>query len=191
MEEHLTLEELEAGLAQMGVSPGNHGTLEMIVSRPAVGERVVMERAELRLVDGLVGDTWNVRSSSRTPDGSPHPEMQITLTNSRLMQLIARDRSRWPLAGDQLYVDLDLSEANLPPGQRIAIGGAVLEITPMPHTGCDKFSGRFGSGAIHFVNSPEGRQHRRRGLNARVIQAGVICVGDVIVKVSSAGLDGG
>jgi hypothetical protein len=187
MELHLTLEELEAGLAQLEASPRDHGLLEMIVSRPAVGERVLMERAELHLADGLVGDTWNVRSSTRTADGSPHPEMQITLTNSRLMQLIARERSRWPLAGDQLYVDIDLSEENLPPGQRIAFGGAVLEITPMPHTGCDKFSGRFGSGAIHFVNSPEGRQARRRGVNARVIQAGTISVGDVISKIGSPG----
>jgi hypothetical protein len=185
MTTHLTLAELQAGVAGLQPSPFDHGRLEMIVSRPAIGERVVLESGQLHLADGLVGDTWNVRGSSRTQDGGPHPEMQITLTNSRIMQLIAQDRSRWPLAGDQLFVDLDLSEVNLPPGQRLAVGGAILEITSEPHTGCAKFTERFGLDANRFVNSAEGRPLRRRGVNARVVQAGVVAVGDTVTKVAA------
>ena len=119
--------------------------LEMIVRRPQVGEREILEEGQLDLVDGLVGDSWKLRSSKRTADGTPHPDMQLNLMNSRVVALVSQDRSRWHLAGDQLYVDLDLSEANLPPGTRLAIGSAVIEVTAEPHTGCSKFVERFGA----------------------------------------------
>jgi hypothetical protein len=180
---HLSLTELETGLAALKPSPPDGGLLEMIVCRPETGERVVADAGELRLADGLAGDNWQARGSKLTEDGRAHPEMQITLTNSRVMHLIARERSRWPLAGDQLYVDLDLSEANLPPGQRLAVGQAILEISELPHTGCAKFTERFGLDANRFVNSPEGRRQRRRGVNARVIQPGAIRVGDRVSKL--------
>jgi hypothetical protein len=186
---HLSLEELQAGLAG-AKSPRDYGTLEMIVRRPATGERQVLDRADLSLDVGLVGDNWQARGSKSTPDGSANPEAQVTLTNSRVMQLIAQERSRWPLAGDQLYVDLDLSEENLPPGQRLAVGGAVLEVSAVPHTGCLKFTERFGEGAIHFVNSAEGRQNRRRGINAKVVRPGAIRLGDKLRKVASETADG-
>ncbi len=181
----LTMTELEAGLPELHGSPQDRGKLEMIVSRPDIDERVVMDRAELRLGDGLEGDNWQARGSKSTPDGSANPDAQITIMNSRVIQLLAQDRSRWSLAGDQLFVDLDLSADNLPAGQRIAIGTAVLEISAVPHTGCDKFTERFGHDAIRFVNSPEGRQMRRRGLNARIIQPGTICVGDMVTKIKA------
>lgn len=181
-----SLTDLEAGLAELEASPQDHGILEMIVIRPAVDERVVLAEAALDPTEGLVGDTWNVRKSSRTADGSPHPEMQITLMNSRIIGLIEPDRARWPLAGDQLFVDLDLSTDNLPVGQRLAIGTAVLEITAMPHTGCAKFTERFGSEAIRFVNGVEGRAARRRGIYARVVQPGTIRAGDRITKITPA-----
>jgi hypothetical protein len=186
MDLHLTMADIQTGLAELGASPQDKGTLEMIVSRPNSGERVVLERAELDLNDGLVGDNWRVRGSKATEDGSAHPEAQITLMNSRIIQLIAQERSRWPLAGDQLFVDLDLSTANLQPGQRLAIGTAVLEICELLHAGCDKFTERYGHDAIRFVNSPEGRQQRRRGIYARVIQPGTIQNGDTVSKIESA-----
>ncbi len=181
-----SLTDLEAGLATLEESPADHGTLELIVCRPAVGERQVLDQADLDLTEGLVGDTWHVRTSSRTADGSPHPEMQITLMNSRIIELIEPDRTRWPLAGDQLFVDLDLSAENLPSGQQLALGTAVLEITAMPHTGCAKFTERYGSDAIRFVNGVEGRQARRRGIYARVVQPGTIRPGDTIRKIAPA-----
>jgi hypothetical protein len=184
-ERHLTASELQAGLAAAAKSPQDNGTLEMIVCRPNVGERLVLGRAELHRLDGLAGDNWRARGSSQTQDGSANPETQITIMNSRIIDLIAQDRARWPLAGDQLYVDLDLNIENLPAGQRIAIGSAVLEISPIPHNGCAKFTERFGIDANRFVNSEEGKRARRRGLNARVIQPGVICVGDPVRKVES------
>jgi MOSC domain len=180
---HRTLEELEAGLAEVRRAPKEEGVLRLIARRPAVDEREVLEEGRLDLVQGLVGDTWSTRSSSRTADGSAHPEMQLNVMNARAIELMAGERSRWALAGDQLYLDLDLSAENLPPGTRLALGSAVIEVTPQPHTGCKKFAARFGLDAIKFANSPLGRELRLRGMNARVVQSGVIRTGDTVTKV--------
>jgi hypothetical protein len=183
MVKQLTTVELETTLAALGASPHNNGTVEMIVARPDNGERTVLPRAEFSTVDGLIGDNWRARGSRHTDDGSAHPEMQIAIMNSRTIQAIAQDRSSWPRAGDQLFLDLDLTAENLPPGQRLALGTAVLEITSVPHNGCQKFTERFGGDATRFVNSREGRQLRRRGVNAKVVQPGTIRVGDRVTKV--------
>jgi hypothetical protein len=178
------MSELEAGLEEIGRSPKNEGVLEMIVRRPRVGEREILQDGRLDLVEGLVGDSWKVRSSKRTADGTAHPDMQLNLMNSRVVHVLAQDKGRWHLAGDQLYVDLDLSEANLPPGTRLAIGSAVIEVTAEPHTGCSKFVERFGLDAMKFVNARERRDLHLRGLNARVVMPGAIRVGDRLVKLS-------
>jgi len=180
---HLSMAELEAGLNIIRQSPSDQGLLKLIVRRPKTDERDIVNEAELNLEVGLVGDIWKVRGSKATPDGSANIEAQITLMNMRAIALLAQDESRWALAGDQLYVDFDLSEANLPAGTRIAIGSAILEVSSTPHTGCAKFSERFGKDALKFVNSPEGKQLHLRGINARVVQAGEIRVGDVVKKV--------
>jgi hypothetical protein len=177
---HLTREELEAGLGALRSAPKNDGTLDLIVRRPAIGAREVLETGELDLQTGLVGDNWNVRGSSRTPDGTSHPDMQLNIMSTRAIGLIAQQRERWHLAGDQLFVDLDLSDENLPAGTRLAMGSAIVEVTPQPHTGCAKFVERFGLDAMKFVNSPLGRSLRLRGLNARVVQPGTIRVGDAV-----------
>ena len=148
--------------------------------RPEVDKREVLEEAELNQKVGLVGDSW---SSRATRHWTPHPDTQLTLMNSRAATLVALDRDRWPLAGDQLYVDLDLSVANLPPGTRISLGTAIIEVTEPPHTGCSKFSARFGEDAEKFVNSPVGRELNLRGINARVTQSGRIRVGDIANRV--------
>lgn len=183
---HLTTLELENGLAEIRRSPKTQGRLEMIVRRPAVGAREVLAEGQLDPAVGLVGDTWEQRGSTRTADGSRHPDMQINLMNARTVALIAQDRARWPLAGDQLFVDLDLSTANLPPGTRLAIGSAVLEVTAQPHTGCAKFVERFGLDAMKFVNSPVGRELCLRGINARVVHAGVVREGDPVAVTPAA-----
>ena len=180
---HLTTAELEAGLDHIRHSPKDHGVLDLIVRRPTVNEREVVEAAELDLLQGLVGDTWNRRRSKSTPDGSPNVEMQITVINSRAAALVAREKNRWPLAGDQLYLDLDLSAENLPAGTRLALGSAVIEVTAPPHLGCQKFVARFGAEAMKFVNSPLGRDLRLRGIHARIIQAGQIRTGDLARKI--------
>ena len=180
---HLTTAELEAGLDEIRRAPRDEGTLELIVRRPEVDEREVLDAGELSLEVGLVGDSWITRGSSRTLDGSAHPDMQLNIMNSRVTALVAQHKDRWQLAGDQLYLDLDLSEKNLPARTRFAIGAAVIEVSPQPHLGCRKFVSRFGLEAMQFVNSPLGRQLRLRGINARVVSAGVIRVGDVVRKI--------
>jgi hypothetical protein len=178
MDKRLTLAEMEAALPDTGGSPQDQGRLEMIVARPATDQRRVLESAELDLQDGLMGDDWSVL-------GGAKPDAQITLMNSRVIQLLAGDREAWPLAGDQLFVDFDLSQDNLPPGTRLAIGTAVLEVTNLPHTGCAKFAQRYGADAMRYVNTPEGRRLRRRGMYARVVKAGVVRVGDTIAKMTA------
>jgi len=180
---HPTAAELAAGLDQILRSPKDAGELQLIVRRPRVGQREVLEQGQLDTVEGLIGDTWRFRASSRTADRkSPHPDMQINVMNARAIALIAQNPTRWALAGDQLYVDLDLSQENLPAGTRLAIGSAIIEVTPQPHTGCGKFVERFGLAAMTFVNSTRGRQLSLRGINARVVQGGTIRRGDVARK---------
>ena len=185
-ESHLTIKELEAGLDEIRNSPRDQGILELIVRRPQIGERELLEQGELHLAHGLVGDNWSQRPSSRTPDGSPHPDMQLNIMNARAIALLAQHRDRWPLAGDQLFFDLDLSVDNLPPGTRLALGTAVIEVTNQPHTGCHKFVERFGLDALKFVSSPVGRQLNVRGINAKVVQPGVIRVGCAVKKISGS-----
>ncbi len=180
---HLSTRELEAGLAEVGRSPRDTGVLELVVARPREGERQVLEDGELSLREGLVGDSWRSRSSARTSDGSPHPDMQLNLMNARVVALLAQTKSRWPLAGDQLFVDLDLSTDNVPPRTRLAIGTAVIELTDQPHTGCGKFVEHFGVDAMKLVNSDLGRRLQLRGVNAKVVQPGRIRVGDLTRKL--------
>jgi len=180
---HLTMAELEDGLDAIRQSPKDEGVIALIVRRPQVDAREVLEEGELDLVEGLVGDTWKVRGSSRTPDGAAHPDMQLNVMNARVIALLAREKDRWPLAGDQLFIDMDVSSENLPPGTRLALGSAVIEVTDQPHTGCKKFEARFGLDALKLVNSPLGRQLQLRGVNAKVAQPGVIRVGDFVKKI--------
>jgi hypothetical protein len=175
-------EQLEAGRAHVLASPTDRGTVQLVVARPAPGERVVLPEAELDPEVGLVGDGWLARGSRHTPDGSASRLVQLTLMNARVAALVAGPPERWPLAGDQLYVDLDLGGANLPPGTRLGVGTAVVMVTEQPHTGCAKFADRFGIDAARFVNSPDGRAHSFRGVNARVLEGGVVRPGDPVVK---------
>lgn len=179
----LTEKEIEEGLATIRRSPADEGVLDLIVRRPRVGEREILDEGDLDCMSGLVGDNWKDRRSSRTPDGSPHPDMQLTVMNSRVIALLAGNKARWGLAGDQLFVDLDLSAANVPAGTRLALGSAVIEVSAEPHTGCQNFVTRFGLDATRFVNSALGRQLQLRGVNAKVVQGGRIRVGDVVMKL--------
>ena len=176
--DHLTTEQLEAGLAHIRKSPADGGPLLMIVRRPDTDEREVVEEGTLDVDIGLVGDNWKARGSPRTPDGKANPEAQITMMNSRLLELLAQSEEMWPMAGDQLAIDMDLSVDNLPPGTRLSIGSAVVEISAKPHTGCEKFEDRFGRDALRFISTPLGRGLRLRGVNTRVVRSGTIRVGD-------------
>ena len=182
---HLDTDELDAGLPHIRRSPADAGPLRMIVRRPGVEQREVVAEGVLDVDAGLVGDSWLTRGSPRTPDGGPNPAAQVTVINARLIALLAQTEDRWPLAGDQLVIDIDLSEDNLPPGARLAIGSAVLEISAEPHTGCAKFAQRFGHQALRFISTPAGQALRLRGVNTRVIQSGPIRVGDRATRLES------
>ena len=175
-----TFDELEAMIDDIRHAPSETGVVELIVRRPAVGEREVVDEARLDVVEGLVGDTWRARGSSRTPDRSADPQAQLTVVNARAAAAVAGDVSRWPLAGDQIYADFDIGIEHLPPGTRLEIGDAEIEVSEKPHTGCAKFSGRFGKDALRFVSTPEGRRLRLRGMNARITKSGTVRVGDPI-----------
>ena len=177
------MEELEAGLEAILQAPKDNGVLRLICRRPDVEEREVLQEGELDVAEGLKGDNWNVRPSKRTTDGSPHPDMQINIMNARVIELLAQDESRWRLAGDQLFIDMDLSKENLPTGTRLSLGTAVIEVSAQPHTGCKKFATRFGVDAVKFVNSPEAKKMCLRGINAKVVQSGIIRPGDVARKI--------
>ena len=174
---------LEAGFAHVKASPTDAGRLEMIVARPAVNRREAIDEGRLTFESGLEGDSWHTRRGYALEDGAPDPDAQLTLTNSRFASVIAGSRDRWPLAGDQLYVDLDLSEDNLPPGSRLRIGEAVIETTALPHTGCKKYAQRFGAAALKFTATAEGRRRNLRGIYARVVVPGTVRVGDTARKV--------
>ena len=183
MEQHPSLIELEAGLAEVRRSPAQAGVIVRIVRRPEPERREIVEAAVLDVDEGMVGDCWRVRGSKRMPDGSADREAQITMMNSRFAELVVGGPEGWEWAGDQLYVDLDLGVENLPPGTRLAVGSAVLEVSEIPHTGCLKFSGRFGPDALRAVSSPDGRALRLRGVNTRIVEGGEVRVGDPVRRL--------
>lgn len=177
--------ELEAGLPEILASPKDEGEVLLIAIRPDVDERELPQSVEITLEEGVVGDNWKVRGSSSMPDKSANPDAKITLMNSRTIDLITQDEDRWQWAGDQFYVDFDLSEENLPAGSRVRLGTAVLEASALPHLGCAKFVARFGKDAHKFVNSKDGRKLRLRGVNMRVVEGGVVEVGDSVEKIKA------
>ena len=178
---HVSTDTLTRSLPHLRAAPRSSGTVDLIVARPAVGARELLAEATLDTVVGLVGDNWSARGSRHTDDGSPHPLMQLNVIGSRMSALLAgTDRGR-ALAGDQLHVDLDLSVSHLPPGTRLSLGNAVIEVTERPHRGCAKFRDRFGADAMRFVNSPVGRDLRVGGLCARVVSGGTVRTGDAVV----------
>lgn len=185
---HRTTAELVGQLELLRTAPTELGRLSLVVRRPAAREREVLTAAELDLEAGLVGDNWLDRATSRAVAEGRHLEAQLTVMSARMIGLLADDDQDRALAGDQLYVDLDLSHANLPTGSRLAIGdpedgGSVIEVNAKPHNGCKKFLARFGEEATAFVNSEVGRELRLRGLNARVVTPGTIRPGDPIRKL--------
>lgn len=183
-ERNATQDELDAATEHVLASPKEKSVLQIIVVRPKANERQTLERAELSPSGGIAGDRWSVDHWEHLPDGSPHPQSQVSLMNYRVLELIAGNSAAMPLAGDNLIFDLDLSEENLPAGSRLNIGSQViLELTAVPHTGCGKFQKRYGKAAREFVNGDLGSKHSLRGRMATIVQAGTIAVGDRIEKV--------
>jgi hypothetical protein len=180
--QHVPFDTLAPQLDAVRAAPRDVGRIELIVRRPQLEQREVLAEAQLDTTVGLVGDTWIERPSSRMGNGQPHPEMQITIMNSRVIEALTQTKEQWPLAGDQFYADFDISADALPAGTQLQIGTAVVQISEQPHTGCAKFKARFGGDALHWINDGEGRALRMRGVNAWVISNGVVRVGDSITR---------
>ena len=181
--QHRSTDELEATLPHIRESPAGGGPIQLIVRRPAVDKREVLDMARINTAEGIEGDTWNQRGSRQSDDGGPHPGMQVTIMNARAAAAVIGPVERWPLAGDQIYADLDLSHEALPAGSRLSVGSAVLEVAAQPHRGCAKFAARFGRDALRFVNVGEGSDLRLRGVNCQVIEPGTVKVGDTITRL--------
>jgi MOSC domain-containing protein YiiM len=180
---HRPRAEIERAATALGSSPTDNGVVEMIICRPARDERKVLDEGILEVTHGLLGDTWEARGATSTPDGGADPLRQVTVMNSRVLESVAGERDRWELAGDQLIVDLDLSMDSLPAGTRLQIGEAVAEVTEPPHTGCAKFAGRYGADALAWLGGGAGRRQRRRGMHVRVLRSGTVRPGDAIRKL--------
>ena len=180
---HRSTAELEAALGHIREAPADGGTIELIVRRPAEDAREVLEEAEISHAQGIAGDTWDQRGSPTSPDGGPHPDAQITIMSSRAAAAVIGPVERWPLAGDQIYADLDISHSTLAAGTQLRLGDAILEVTAKPHRGCAKFAARFGRDALRFVNTGEGQALRMRGVNCRVVQPGTVRAGDTITRL--------
>jgi MOSC domain-containing protein YiiM len=183
MTKHLSLAQLNDGLADILESPKHRGVLRAIVIRPETDARVALQQCELSPEGGVHGDNWAKGCWMSLPDGRPHPDVQVTIMNARTIALIAQDEARWPLSGDNLFADVDLSADNLPRGTRLSVGSALLEITAVPYKGCQKFAARFGVDATRFVNSRDGLRLRLRGIYAKIVEPGVVTVGDAIEKL--------
>ena len=181
---HLSIDQLNAGLEEILRSPSDQGVLNLVVIRPATDQRQSLQQCQLSPELGVHGDNWADGCWLSLPDGRPDPDVQVAIMNSRAIDLIAQDAQRWKLAGDNLFVDLDLSDQNLVAGQRLSVGSVVLEVTSQAHNGCKKFAQRFGKDAVKFVNSPEGKRNHLRGIYAKIIQSGTVSVGDQISKIS-------
>lgn len=174
---HLSVDELNLGVPRILDSPPDDGSVEMLVVRPSEDERIAPRSVEVSRQLGMHGDHWSIGKYRDQPD------VQITIINSRLLDLVSGGRERWSLAGDNIVADIDLSHDNLKTGQSLAAGSAVLEITETPHAGCKKFALRFGADALRFVNLGRGKDLRLRGIYAQVVEPGTISVGDRIHKI--------
>ena len=183
MKLHLTMQQLEDGLDRIKKSPNDNTLVDLIVCRPSEGSRKILQEGFLDKGKGLKGDNWIDRGSSKTIDGCSHPDMQLNIMNSRSIALIAQQKNRWQLAGDQLFIDINLTDKNIPAGTRLSIGDAIIEVTAIPHNGCKKFTERFGIDAVKFVNSPIGKELHLRGVNAKIIKSGKSNVGDMVKKI--------
>lgn len=183
MKLHVSLRQLEEGLDLIKKSPNDNTLVDMIVCRPTEGNRKILQEGFLDKGKGLIGDNWIDRGSSKSADGCSHPDMQLNIMNSRSIALIAQQKNRWQLAGDQLFIDINLTDKNIPAGTRLSIGDAIIEVTAIPHNGCKKFTDRFGIDAVKFVNSPIGKELHLRGINAKIIKSGKIKVGDIVKKI--------
>jgi hypothetical protein len=180
MKKKADFSQIEARLAILGDSPRDEGTVTLISRRPQTGEREILQEAQFTVEDGLVGDNWRERGSKRTADGSAHPDMQVAIMNSRMIEAVSAGKDNWHLAGDQLFLDFDLSAENLPIGQQFSVGEVVFEVTPVPHNGCQKFRDRFGDDAFYYIAAKDG--HRRRGINVKVVKSGMVRQGDIVRK---------
>lgn len=183
---NLSIEQITKRVAELPAAPADNGVVASLVIRPETDERKIVSNIHVVPGQGIVGDNYVARGNDKTPDGKAHPEAQICVMNASVLDILADgDMSKWPLAGDQILVDFDLSTDNVPAGSRFSIGSATFEVANKPHNGCAKFAERFGMDAARFANSD--KVQRYRGINVMVVTEGDLSVGDPIIKVEATG----
>ena len=173
-----TFDELEALWSAAPPPPRERGSVRLLCVRRAPSEHETPESVEVTVSEGLVGDRWS-RATAHDPD----PDSQVTLMMAGVAELVAAAEQPLHEAGDNILVDYDISVDNLPVGSRLRIGEAVLEVSATPHTGCSKFSGRFGQDALRWVNWRYWRERRLRGVNCRVVSGGTVRLGDAVERI--------
>lgn len=167
----------------LAAAPKDEGRLDLIVMRPDAEARVLPERIEVTAGDGLPGDHWKHGAGNMREDGTADPDAQICIMMSGCIEAIAGPRENWAPAGDNFFLDMDLTPANMPPGTRFSIGTAEFVVTARPHNGCQKFIDRYGRDACLFVNTGAGKDLRLRGIYARVTKDGTVGLGDRVRKL--------
>lgn len=173
---YATLEHLERRLAALPEAPRNHGLVGLLVRRGEGGLREMPDRARLTPDGGVPGDAWGRQKE-------PSLEAQIAVMQIDVAELITNGQPL-TLFGDGLFLALDLSAANLPPGSRVRAGAATLEVTPKSHNGCRKFLSRFGADALRFVSKPDLRHRNLRGIYMRVVEGGEVATGDPVAVIT-------
>lgn len=179
---HATMDELLAATPSILDAPKDRAEISMLCLRPGYNQRRFVDHIDVSPEEGIPGERWSTRPWLTLPDGAAHPGIQVCILSKRVLDLVWRDRATTPHPGDTFIVDMDLSEDNLPDGQLLQAGSAVLRVSEVFNDGCVKWKARYGADAKDWVNLPEYRAARLRGILCSVEQAGRIANGDLLIK---------
>ena len=177
-----TFELLSARRSWVLDAPKDNAPILTLCVRPAEGERRFVQTMQLDPERGVVGDRWLTKTWMRLSDGRPDPRIQVCIMGSRLLELVRREGADSMYPGDNVIADMDFSEANLPVGQHLQLGTAIIEVSDVFNSACSKWQQRYGADALTWINLPENKPHRLRGILARVVRAGEVHLTDSIRK---------
>jgi hypothetical protein len=164
-------------------APKDGAAISMLCLRPERNKRRVVDEITLTRENGIPGERWKDQPWLRTEDGAPHPGIQVSILQQRVLDLVWRDRENTVHPGDTFIADMDLSEANLPVGQVLEIGEAVLKVSEVFNDGCVKWKARYGREAKDWITMPGHPELRLRGVLCSIERDGIIREGDILRKI--------